>query len=271
MVGDSQLTWSRSGTTTGFLDGALKVVVLHPNLVVGFAGVSEVAMDWIADLQVRPDVPYLMEELLSSARAATLGGHLELLVAEWRPPRVLRIRSGVVEDRGDLWGWIGDQAAFDAFQREFASARATTQTPAREPASAVDGNAMVRALQSIAESAHHPAVGGLAVACVPFGDGLGYSRVAGVSSGGGQSVPSGEWTTLQFGQGALAGSCSEVVLTPPPGLGVIGVHVREIRRGVLLWPSRHRHPIDYFDCDQLEFAARVRDDHGVAISGPLIG
>jgi hypothetical protein len=271
MVGDTRITMSRTGTTSGLLGGLLKVVILHPNLVLGFAGDSGAALDWIADLEVRPDVPYSIDEVLASARKATDVIDLHLLLAEYRPARVLLVADGIVHDRNDSWAWVGDRDAFAAFQREFASARGTMEASALEHGSASDGGAMVRALESVVESANHPSVGGIVVACFPFKSGFGYSCSFKAVAGGSQSIPSGVPTAVQFGQGAPAGSYSEAILTPTdPGLGVIGIHIREIRRGVLLWPSRFRQRIDYFDCDQLDFATRVQDDHGVAISAPLL-
>jgi hypothetical protein len=110
------------------------------------------------------------------------------------------------------------------------------------------------------------------VACFPIGGGFGYSCSFRATAGGSQSIPSGVSTPLQFGQGAAAGSYSEAILAPTrPGVGALGIHIREIRRGVLFWPARFRRPINYLNCDQAEFSARVQADYGVEISAPILG
>lgn len=130
---------------------------------------------------------------------------------------------------------------------------------------------MVVAMQAAMDDGVVPSVGGTVVTALPLVDGLAYSCGIRAFAGGSQSIPSGVHTPIEFGQGPEKGSFTEAVMTPlKPGVGAIGIHIREARSGALHWPSRFPRPVVYRDLGQSGFREAVLAEFGLELSGPTL-
>ena len=117
----------------------------------------------------------------------------------------------------------------------------------------------------------HPTVGGVATYVLSEAGGFRYSCAIEAVAGGSQVIPSGRWTNIQFGQGPAAGSYTETILTSStPGVGAMGLHLREARAGALFWPLEYDQPVQYREVDVDQMISSIRSDHGLELDGPRL-
>lgn len=240
------------------LGGELKAIITAPHIALGLADSQAAARRLIR----RVDGIKRVESVVEAAVDATSESAIEVIVASLAGPRLYRCREGVVEvfDAGQTF--IGDQGAFGVYQEMVSQLSEECE---------FDVSSL--AMRSVISDERFPNVGGLTVSVITTESGLAYS--SGIEAHAGslapQSIPSGVWTPIQFGQGAGMGAFTCAVCAPvDPGIGAVGVYVYEARAGAVYQPSVRDSAVVIRARTQQEFEAAAAELVGCALSAPFL-
>jgi hypothetical protein len=247
MVGDTRIT-DRAAILRGAFVGALRHVVLGPDLCFAFAGNLERGQQCLQKVAAlyKADEPF--EEMIDVAGTvhADSGGAADFLLGRLADgsSELTRIAGGEVE-RDVPFAWIGEEAAFTVYQE------AREKIP-RDP----DG------VPNLLKAFHHLLGGGEGarvdapcVAIATLQGGLIYAPI-GVLAPGARRNPAGLWTSGSDGPGFT-------VLAPQQaGLGAIAVWF-ESRVGALFHPMRRADPIVYRNVSLDDFVRVLGLDLGM--------
>jgi hypothetical protein len=253
----------------GYPYGVLKAIVLAPDLCVAFAGSVDEALDAVTSLPI-PASSEAFPEIAEALAARTRRGRrsAEYLVASSNPPRLARIRDGIVEQSRSTW--IGDLAAFNEYQRIFLDpARPRPTLPAGQlqpPELAVVGS-MSMAMGELVRSEAVPSVGESAILLRTTEASVFQYQTLAMVQASPQSIPSGVRTTMRFGSAAEGGFAFSMLTPTEPGAAVIGIYFAQGRVGLLYQPLASRYPVSYAPVSHDEFRTIVRENHGVDIQG----
>jgi hypothetical protein len=248
-----------------FMDAALKIVVITSELAVAYAGSVAAALDAIRAVAGAPRGVDEAAAVLAERQTGERREPAEYLVAGIHPARLLLVRSGAIEVRGAAW--LGDQEAFEIYQREFLRERwqpppefwETVQDAEDMEIAAGMGAAMDAVVHGsrYAEEAGEQvlvtqrggtsaSVGEAVVSVVPrAGDGLfKYAEVNRAQSSGLQAdLPPGLGVIPPDWGSPERGAFSYYMLVPnEPGVAAIGIYFIETTRSSLR-PSRQRRSV----------------------------
>lgn len=256
--GDIQLTQPDAAHGHGLFGGELKVVATHPRIALGLAGSQVLARRLIREAAGTGDT----DEILQLVRQATSTGSLEVLVATRQPDRLFRCRGDSSEVYDEGQSWVGDQLAFSAYQEISAQLRAEH-----------DFDVSSLAMRHLVRERLISGVGGLVVSLITDTDGFKYAPAIEAHAGtmSPQSIPSHQWTAIEFGQGPAAGSYTCAVCAPTePGIGAVGVYVYEASAGAVYWPAEFDKPQTVAAATQQEFEESVSAMVGCQVSAPFL-
>lgn len=255
---DIELTQPDAAHAHDLFGGELKLVATHSRIALGLAGSQTLARQLIRKAAATSDT----DEVLELARQATSTGSLEALDATLQPDRLFRCREGSVEVYAEGQSWIGDQLAFAGYQEISAQLRAVH-----------DFDVSSLAIRQIVRERLFPGVGGLVISLITDTDGFKYSPAIEAHAGtiSPQSIPSHQWTTVQFGQGPAAGSYTCAICTPDePGIGAVGIYVYEANGGAIYWPAQFDEPQTVAAATQQEFEELASAMVGCQVSAPFL-
>jgi hypothetical protein len=246
---------------TELLEGALKVVALHPALCVAYAGSMEVAHDALRRLPVHRTTDFSLRtvhEILSSSSRDGADFIVASLVPE---PTLATILDGSVDERWER-AYVGDPLGFNLFQE----ALSVSGGP-RDSAGGV--GALTQAMDDVIKAGKVPTVGGLTIEVRTEKAGFRYSGRGEISTG-----------PIELGPGsverpddhtAATGAYFETYLYPEEaGVGALGVYFYQPRLGALFYPARAARSILYRDVSHPEFKSAVLHDHGFQLGGSRI-
>jgi hypothetical protein len=262
---------------SGFPIGVLKNVICSRDVVVAFSGDVAAATYTLRQLP-RPLVaaadlvPVLAES--SAAHGGRLG--VEYLVAA-TDEGIWRVRAGAVEE-GLRAAWIGDKEAFTVYQRGYLERpvppvlHAPGVSPAGPlPVSAEELEESIRMANGVLELTEYPvpSVGEAFVTASSTRDGLRYEQQAFLAADHEQVItPEQGWVNADWGTVANGGFGFSLLVPDEPGVGLYFPHPA---LGLLYHPLAHGEPFVYRGVTDAEFRASVLGDHGVSVSGPVLG
>lgn len=264
------------GRSSTFKDVVLKATVLREDVCIcfageialGLAGVRRVAavLEEGASLDSLPQV--LASIVTEDPRM------VEFIVAGCRSDQQLwRItRLGVEEDL--RIAWIGDEAAFEAFQR------ARYETAGSMPPDDADqhltegqrvGRLLGPAMEAVINDAQIPSVHGFCVSVACTEDGFRYMDAAKAILGRSVSIPSDEETVIPLFQPVQDGAYHFAIVPPrDPGVPALGISFANARLAFLLLPLQFDEPEVITDVPAREFVSRIRADYGIEMNEPMI-
>ena len=252
---DSRL--SHPHTTPHYLDGALKLLILDPELCIGYSGTYLAAVRAARDVAHLPR-PYSIEAVQDRLLREQ---NCDFLISSLRPSSLRRVAGGTVVAGDNLW--IGDLVAFTRLQ----------ELRLAEPDTGhllTDAATTTAAMQTLIEEAQPGSVGELVISVVPEHAGFMYAPHIELTAGS-QTIPSGKWTTVTFGS-TVRGDFGWTLLTPQrSGVAAIGVYFIEGGLGMLLHPLVSDDPILFRSVTQDQFATRVREEFGFGVLGVKLG
>jgi hypothetical protein len=295
---DSKIT-DEQAVRGGTLRGALKLVVINRALCVGWAGFAVPAMDAIRQLlRSEPTPIHDVEDRLQDASLAA-DGNVAFLVASISDPISLTRIRGDELDREPEQLWIGDHAAFAAFQSHFLEPSKVTfpvdafggrqemtipPRPAEwyalfrqhfgDPEEYELGGRISDALLAVIldpeiASVDDPPIRVLGDWAMEGRKGFRYLSHVAQFRGEEQALAPGVETAIQFGKSAARGGYGYTILPPlTPGIGAIGVYFPQGRLGAFFHPRERDEPFSYPDVTQAAFEAAVVRDFAVRIGGP---
>jgi hypothetical protein len=279
LAADLRVTDPNAARVPGYLDGALKAIVVHPRVCIAFAGGPvNAALDAIRGLQSEPqlvpDLERIGTRLLEAHRRAR--GAIDFLVAGFAPTELARIQDDVIT--WDLpTAWLGDYKAFERFQEKYleedpVAAGFRDVLSEKEYQDFVVGSRSTAAMRAVVDS-EIPTVGEAAVFVVPRppADPTAFSYLELSSARTGMPrAPLPGVTPLQAGS-AAHGDFSVAILTPEPGVGALGIYFLEGRLGLLYHPLKYDEPERFHAVSVEGFKDEVRCRHGIVLGGIGIG
>jgi hypothetical protein len=262
LVGESRLTAPAASPTltprlrggNRYLEGAMKIVALHPALCVGFAGNVDLAQDAIRQLPVKRKSSFALDQVTHRLVNRSHADGTDFIVASLVPtPSLAKIRDGALAEGGDLYA-IGDEAAIDGFASYFYGPDCHRDIGI--------------ALRRLIDDEVYESAGDLYVEIKTVDDGFRYAVLGMISHttrvGPGESVDP-EWA------GAASGAYFQQTFRPSePGVGAIGVYFPQGQLGALYYPAKARRAIPYLGVTDPEFRDAVRRDHGIELVGSRI-
>jgi hypothetical protein len=264
LVADTRL--SRERNPADFSDvfhGALKIIVLHPNLAVALAGDAEAATDAILTLPVSAGSPFDRNRVCTTLRRRSALVSAEFLLAFADPAELVHISGGIVRC-GRAVEHLGQ--GFGKYQAHF-------HAPENAAITNDLSSMMLRAMIEVVTSGAVPAVGGSAIAVHTTWSGLNYY--------GGQSVvfgpaeaevdPLSHQVNITTTLSAATGSFTETILGPSmSGTAALGIHIAELDRGAMFAPVVFGSavPLQVHGCTATQFRDRMSRDYGLELVLP---
>jgi hypothetical protein len=281
MSADMRIT-DPGATAHGYSTAALKLVVTHPTLCIGYAGNLGVAVEAIREAATNdPDLDAITQHLLGVHLRTE--GATDFLIGSVRPARLVMVKRGVAVEGAS--GWVGDPDAFEEYQRHYFSERLLLPLNLFETrAQAADIEVATRmsyAMQAVVfgdpipqervgwtrSGGVHHAVGEAGVNVVPrVEDGLFiYAELARAEASWSDApLPPGLGVVPPDWGSPERGAFSYTMLTPTrPGIAAIGLYFHEGRLGMLYAPLVLDEPAVYPKMTIEAFAELVRLRHGI--------
>jgi hypothetical protein len=276
----------------GFLHAELKVILLNPTLCAAYSGT--VAMALPAIRRIASD-----EMSLEQAKAHLFEAHkqsngqTDFLLASLSPPTLTVIKEGLIRESDA--GWLGDQPAFNEYQRHYSDAKLLLPRDAFESDAEFHdiefATRMGEAMDAVVHGAHFVGEGEARELTMPEGgsyEGVGEARVMVVpraedklfgyahqnralaSTVAKAGTAQTERVQADFGS-AERGSLAVFMLTPTqPGVGAIGLYFLEGELGLLYAPLVRDKPEPYPSVSVHEFCEQVHLKRGIELGG-LVG
>lgn len=264
------------GRSSTFKDIVLKAIVLREDVCICFAG--EIALGLAGARRAAAvlgagasldSLPQVLGEF------ATRGPRMvEFIVASCRPGQQLwRITTAGVEEHLST-AWIGDEAAFEAFQRaRYEATRSASLEDAdqRRTEGQRAGIVLGRAMEAVIDDAQVASVYGFCVTVACTDEGFRYMDAAKAFLGRPVSIPSDEETVIPFLQPVQDGAYHFAIVPPKnPGVPVLGISFANARLAFLLLPLEFDEPEVITDVPAREFVSRIRADYGIEMNEPMI-
>lgn len=252
----------------GYPHAVLKAVTVTADLCVAFAGPVDRALDGLHSAAELARSPFEAVLARLAALSGTGGESPEFLLVSSKPVRVARCRGGVAEDHLSA-AWIGDQAAFEVFQRlQLSAPPIQGGLPRHQLVGAVSA-----AFGALVRTGQVPSVGEADIVIATRADGALEYMTRAIMFGPmrPQMIPPGVPTLVNFGSAATGGHAYSVLTPTEPGHGAVGLHFFQGRLGLLYHPLKARKPFAYPSVTHDEFRAAVTRDHGFDIQGVMIG
>jgi hypothetical protein len=278
LVCDSQLTDVSGERSNPYSAGALKLVILHRGLCVGFAGGHHTARTAILGLAEQIGGGFDLAEAIRVLTRASRRAEVAFLLAALSPtPALIRIRGGEIEE-GLAGSWVGEAAAFDSFQRRLAAAGSLRHELQRDhrshlpPAERDLAARLLPALMQVIEDAGFPGIGGMPICVAPSALGFRYESVAMLANDRDRPEDEGaNWPELDWGTAAEGRFGYAVKVPGVAGIGAIGAYFPHGRLGVLYHPGDRERPYFYCGVDDAGFGAAVLEDFGFAFDRRALG
>jgi len=271
ILSDTKITDSEQ-ILRGVETNILKVVILRPDLCIGFAGLIGPAslgiekMDKLIgaeEVNIDRVLDCLLERHLAAAKKT------DFIVASLTPNSNLhKISEGKVER--DLQNcWIGDHDAFSTYQELFHQTRGF-ERPELSPELAQTVNTifrMQRAFIRLVESGLHESVGQFMIEA-GTNPGVGFYYEAryigrpGPASLHRQIEPSEE---ISDWSASIGGFSTSILVPDQAGIGAIGIHFFQGKFGALFYPIKQEKPIVITNVNEQEFITQTFERFGVRL------
>ncbi len=267
ILSDSEVSHP-DGSRSEVIPGRLKLVVLSPQLCVGYAGAVEPALDAIRTIpkaeDARSHLAGTLQHLLEGHQAAPAA--TDFIVVSAGPPPVLhKISEGRLSQGFERY-WIGSADAVSIFGQGLAAALRTTNLTTEF--ATVGAAAM--AFESLLNDGAVESVGGVPFSVILQNGALNYACAARAFFPT-QSIPDSTPTALQFGTAAVGGFSYSVLTPLEPGHPIVGVYFLQGRFGYAYTPIHCDRPSLIENVSHAEFRTSVMRTYGVDVQGPILG
>jgi len=271
IVSDTRV--SDPGQRHSYKTGTLKAVVLRRDLTLCFSGQVAGGLEGIRRSAADVYAGGSIEDLISRLRTQSEALPVEFLVAEEEQGGLTRIRDGEVED-GLQTTWIGDQAAFERFQRarRFLDEHQLEATlMAGLPRGARAMSRLQRAMKAVIDD---PAVESVDDFCVGVALGRGgfeYLASFFIHVGRDIQVQPGDDLVNKMAQPVEEGGFAVSVVEPAEsGTPALGLSFPRARLGMLYLPLRYDEAPVIRDVSPNGYARTVKELFGVAMKDPTL-
>jgi hypothetical protein len=258
LYSDSQVT-DPSQPRNNLIPGRLKLIVLKPNVCIGFAGQLNGAIDAIREVAKLGSSSAIIEKLVERHRASKEA--VDFIVATLQPRSLHKISAGQHFTGGEQY-WIGDYDGIKEFEKRFFE----LPTPAIDDEVAAVAGQMYQAFNSVVSDRAVSTVGGILFSVVTHKGAFLYAPAANVFFPT-QEIPSGVPTALRFGGPAEGGYAYSIYYPLEPGVPAAGVYFLQGRCGVLYLPLDVDEPIWFSGISQQGFREAVKEKFGIMIQG----
>jgi hypothetical protein len=269
IISDTKIT-DANAIKSGPLYGALKAVIISPNITVCFAGNVGRGQKAIEDVYKLTADSGLLERILAHLLDVHRAGQgdTDFVVASLGKSQGLnRIADDTIE-QGLKTCWIGDFDAFAVYQESFHNVPEIGGDEVSNDYIII--GKMSLAFQNLIAQGKVATVDGPEIAVMSTRDGFKYAPKAIVFPPS-QSIPSGQWATVIFGT-AVEGGYGYSIWTPlRAGIGAVGVYFHPGDLGALFYPALQPAPFIYSGVSQQVFQKAVSTQFGFDVEGARFG
>jgi hypothetical protein len=273
IVSDTRVLFPE-GPRSSFKTGTLKAIVVARDVTICFAGDVIAGLEGVRGFARGLGEGHSVDDLLPALQEFSSAKRriVEFIVATGERSSQLRlIHSGVVE-RALPFAWIGDQLAFERFQRERNRPRdfvwSLVETSDLPPATRIM-TTLIRAMRATIED---PAIESVADFCIPVAftpRGFEYLGSVFIYVGRDIHVRPGEDLIARMLQPAEEGGYAVSVVEPAePGTPALGLNFPRARLGMVYLPLEFDGAQVIWDVSPDDFAKVVLDRFGVAMKNP---
>jgi hypothetical protein len=269
LVCDTQLTDPLGRRLNPFGRGALKLVIVHRGLCIGFDGGEITGLEAVLDAGRSAAFDYDLAEVRRGLTRASRSSTNGFLVASLSPvASLVRIRDGV--DEGEVGGaWLGSRPAFSAYQGYFATAgslpheiqhdyQSHLSTEERSTASR-----MLPAMMRVIEDGRFGEVGGLPICVASTARGFRYESTAMLAADHDQVIePEEGWVDADWGTAAEGGFGYAIKTPDRAGVGAVGAYFPHGRFGILYYPGHALERVPFQDVIDAQFCRAVEERFG---------
>jgi hypothetical protein len=274
LVSDMRATYP-DGRRPQFKTDTLKAIVVAPSITVCFAGDVQAGLQGVRQfaLELRESSP--LERLIDSLQTLTLDNRrpVDFIVATNSTNcQLTRIRGSLVERNLQI-AWIGDPAAFEAFQLE----RNRPQDELRKtiessltPAQVVMSR-LGRAMDAVIDNPKVNSVDGFCVAVAHKPTGFDYLPSGFIHLGRDIVIRPGEDLISKMAQSVEEGGYAVTVVEPAePGTPALALNFPRARLGILFLPLQFDRGQLIEDVGPREFARVIFERYGVQMKDPTL-
>jgi hypothetical protein len=273
IVSDTRVSYP--GLPLAYKTGTLKTVVLRPDIAVSFAGDVEAGLGAIR--QVANDLRggSKVEAALSTLQNQTAGvpdGADFIVAVDGQDWQLSRIRGGHIE-RGLTSAWIGDQQAFERFQR----ARHESSSPFRdvvEKGLAAGSRSILRLGDAMNAVIGDPTIATVDHFCVRVArQDIGFQYLASIFIFVERDVEvhPGDDLVNRMAQPVEEGGYAVAIVEPAnPGTPALGLSFPRARLGMVFLPLLYDEAQVVRDVSPNDFARVVQERFGVAMKDPSL-
>jgi hypothetical protein len=248
------------------IPGRLKIVILRPNLCVGYAGRANYAIDTVRTLASAAHVSAAQATATLQAANVESRREIDFLVACTEPAlSLIAIQDGHATEVGNE-AWIGDADGAQAYLRFKQS------LPVPQDLSEIDER-LVRTITGFSQIVTErtvPTVAGLVIRAGSTMNGFSYLPEARAYCPK-QSIPSGIETALHFGRAAEGGFAYTLLVPTVPGQPLLAVHFYQGSLGYVYAPLQADRPVEVTNVTHAGLCAFVLKEYGIEVEGVKVG
>ena len=248
------------------LQGVLKIVILNPHLAIAYAGVIDYAEAAIKNLLFIEPMPIGHVLSVLEEASETANKQVDFIVASLQGgPALYKISDGRTSGKLPS-AWLGNHAAFEPYQREYASAPETTEIPyrMRDAFISVLSSGSIDDVGGFPISVHvHP---GLTSPMLVYHMSLTFHNPEEFSVGS-------DWVPMPLGTVERGSFCLSQLRTVNLSRHGVALHFFPGNFGILFCPQISFAPIQFKDVTAIEFSQRLKKEYGLTLEGiiPLGG
>lgn len=261
------------GQRHSYKTGTLKTVVVRRDLTLCFSGQVEGGLEAIRGSAANVYAGGSIKDSISTLRNRSEALPVEFLVAAEGQDGLTRIRAGEVED-GLETTWIGDQAAFERFQRARFSLDESQLEAALMAGLPPGPRAMMRLQKAMAAVIDDPAVESVDDFCVSVAtgrDGFEYLASVFIHVGRDIQVQPGDDLINKMAQSVEEGGFAVSVVEPAEtGTPALGLSFPRARLGMMFLPLRYDEAQVIRGVSPNHYARTIKERFGVAMKDPTL-
>jgi len=266
---DSQSS-SSDVTQQNPLDTVLKAVIVSSTVVVCFAGVIELAHEAIGKVRaLLAETPEVAPDTLCSILLAAHLAHVNdidfiLAVSAGTAPCLFKISNGL-NTKEEHSAWIGDDAGFAMFQSQYIQ-----NQPHQHDFNAAHRH-FTDSFSAVIKSRSIQSVGGFQItvaSCIDSGL-LKYLSRAGRTTPR-QFVPYGGMPVPELYGEMKDGYAYSILTSSEHDTPTVGIHIAQLRFGILHLPTHSMYPIQVRDLAPLDFLEDVLQKFDIRLCGIVV-
>lgn len=265
ILSDSKIT-DETSILKGNFKGALKSIILAPELCICFAGLVYPALSVIREANdyynKTNDINQIIKMLFDKSQK--FDNQIDFIVAYCKDrPEIHTIKNGEIK-KCEV-AWIGDIDAFNEYQQNYSEYSSTPITNNPNFSNEIQTQTlMYLAFSKTLNSTKCKSIDQPQISVMTEEKGFNYSIAVNIFAPA-QTIPSGIETKINFGNVQNGGYGYTILVPDETGIGLIGVHFYPGNVGAIFYPLFEDSVIRYKNVTPNELIEIVKKDFGIRL------